>query len=86
MMRSPNRPCGRNSRKISAMHIGEPVLDAAAEQRAPVEFADLLADADDEAADDGAGDRGEAAENEHRQRLERDDLERERTRPSARPT
>ena len=29
-------------------HIGEPALDAAAEQRAPVELAELLADADDE--------------------------------------
>src|SRR5882757_8078387 len=56
--------------------IGEPALDAAAEQLTPIELAELLADADDEAADDGARDRGEAAENEHRQRLEGDDLER----------
>ena len=57
--------------------IGEPALDAAADQRPPVELAELLADADDEAADDGAGDRGEAAEDQHRQRLQRDDLQRE---------
>src|ERR1043166_865768 len=57
--------------------VGEPALDARAEQRPPVELAELLADADDEAADDGAGDRREAAEDEHGQRLERDDLQRE---------
>src|ERR1043166_4469468 len=57
--------------------VGEPALDARAEQRPPIELAELLADSDDHAADDGAGDRGEAAEDEHRQRLERDDLQRE---------
>ena len=58
--------------------IGEPALDPAAEQRPPVELAELLADADDEAADDRAGNRGQAAEDQHRQRLQRDDLQRER--------
>src|SRR5215213_5161943 len=46
--------------------VGEPALDAGAEQRAPVEFTDLLADTDDHAADDGTGDRREAAEDKHR--------------------
>src|SRR6478672_10936163 len=59
-------------------HVSQPGFDAAAEQRAPVKFTELLADADDDAADDRAGDRSEAAEDQHRQRLERDDLERER--------
>src|SRR5215213_10259055 len=58
-------------------HVGEPGLDAAADQRAPIELAELLADADDEPAHDRPRDRGEAAENEHRQGFERDDLERE---------
>ena len=44
---------------------------------APRDLAELLPDADDEAADDGAGDRGEAAEDQHRQRLERHDRQRE---------
>src|SRR4051794_9962248 len=58
-------------------HVGEPGLDAAADERPPIEFADLLADADDEAADDRPRDRGEAAEDQHRQRLQGDDLQRE---------
>src|SRR3954466_7157172 len=58
--------------------VGEPALDAGAEQRTPVEFTDLLADTDDHAADDGTGDRREAAEDKHRQRLKCDDLQRER--------
>src|SRR5712692_9900478 len=58
-------------------HIGEPALDAAAEQRAPVELAELLAHPDDDAADDGARNRGETTEHEHRQGFERDDFERE---------
>src|SRR5438105_2284529 len=45
-------------------HVGEPVFDGAADQGAPVDFGDLFADADDEAAGDGAGDRREAAEDE----------------------
>src|SRR5882757_2447812 len=57
--------------------IGEPALDAAPQQRSPIELPELLADADDKPADDGARDRGEAAEDEHGQRLERHDLERE---------
>src|ERR1700694_2646621 len=57
--------------------ISEPALDAGAEQRPPIELAELLADADDNAADDRARDRSEAAENQDRQRLERDDLQRE---------
>src|SRR5688500_17229125 len=57
--------------------IGEPALDTGAKQRAPVELADLLADADDHAADDRARDRREAAEDENRQRLQRDGLQRE---------
>src|ERR1700716_599701 len=58
-------------------HIGEPALDPRPEQRAPVDPAKLLADADDEAADDRAGDRGEAAEDQHGERFQRDDLQRE---------
>src|SRR6266446_4784283 len=58
-------------------HISEPALDAAAEERAPVELAELLAHPDDDAADDGARNRGETAEHEHRQGFERDDFGRE---------
>src|SRR5437879_13754004 len=58
-------------------HVGEPVFDRAADQRAPVDFGDLFADADDEAAGDGAGDRREAAEDEDGQRLEGDEREAE---------
>src|SRR5882757_6843132 len=57
--------------------IGEPAFDAGAEQRAPVELADLFADPDDHAADDRTRYRREAAEDQHRQRLEGDDLQRE---------
>src|SRR5258708_3813996 len=57
--------------------IGEPAFDAGAEQRTPVELADLLADPDDHAADDRTRYRREAAEDQHRQRLEGDDLQRE---------
>ena len=57
-----------------------------AEQRSPVELADLLADADDDAADDGAGDRREAAEDQDGKRLERDGLQRELDLRFARPT
>src|SRR5271166_5269125 len=57
--------------------VGEPVLDGAAEGRAPEHLGDLLAGADDEAADDGAGDRGEAAEDEDGQRLQCDERQRE---------
>src|SRR5687768_10428 len=42
--------------------VREPVLDGAADERAPVDLADLLAHADDEAAHDGAGHGGEAAQ------------------------
>src|SRR5260370_21234559 len=58
-------------------HISEPALDAAAQERAPVELAELLAHPDDDAADDSARNRGETTEHEHRQGFERDDLERE---------
>ena len=58
-------------------HVGEPVLDRAAEGIAPEHLGDLLAGADDQAADDRARHRGEAAEDQHRQRLERDQRERE---------
>src|SRR5947209_20472976 len=58
-------------------HVGEPALDSRPEERPPIEFADLLADADDHPADDRARYRGEAAEDEHRQRFECDHLERE---------
>ena len=34
--------------------VSEPALDPAAEQRSPIELAELFADADDEAADDRA--------------------------------
>ncbi len=57
--------------------VGEPALDAAAEQRPPVELAEFFADADDQSADDGARDRGEPAEDQHRQGFQRDDLQRE---------
>src|SRR6185437_2297402 len=60
-----------------SQHIGEPVLDGAAEGGAPEHLGDLLAGADDEAADDGAGDRGETAEDEDGQRLQGDQRERE---------
>src|SRR5580704_2688506 len=65
-------------------HIGEPALDAAAKERTPIELAELLADADDQAPDDRTGNGREAAEDQDRQRLERDDLERKRNlRPRA---
>src|SRR4051794_36129546 len=59
-------------------HIGEPALDAGAEQRPPVELTDLLTEPDRQTPDDRAGDRREAAEDQHRQGLESDDLEGER--------
>src|SRR5438128_1841765 len=58
--------------------VSEPAFDAGPEQRPPIEFADLLADADDDAADNGARDRGEAAQDQNGQRLERKNLQRER--------
>src|SRR5882762_6094426 len=58
-------------------YIGEPVLDAAAEIRAEIDFGELFAGADDEAADDRAGHRGQPAEHQHRQRLQRDERDRE---------
>src|SRR5882672_6507461 len=57
-------------------HISEPALDAAAQERAPVELAELLAHSDDDAADDGARNRSETTEHEHRQGFERNDFER----------
>src|SRR6185295_9306506 len=55
--------------KAKRDHVGEPALDAAAEQRTPVELTELLADANDQPANDSAGYRGEPAEDQHRQRL-----------------
>jgi hypothetical protein len=40
-------------------HIGEPAFDAAAQQRPPVELAELFANPDDEAADDRAWNGGQ---------------------------
>jgi hypothetical protein len=77
MILSPNRPLRPKQQEAERDEVSEPALDAAADQRPPVELAHLLADADDQPADDGAGDRGEAAQDQHRQRLQRHDLERE---------
>ena len=49
-----DRPCGLN-RGAAADDVGGPELDAVAKQRPPIEFAELLADADDDAAENGAG-------------------------------
>src|SRR5262245_46358357 len=70
----PLRP---EQQEREGQHIGEPVLDGAAYQRAPIHLGHFLPDPDDGAADDGAGDRGEPAEDEHGQRLERDEREAE---------
>ena len=77
MIFSPNRPSGRTSRNSERQHVGEPALDAAADDRAEVDLGELLARADDQAADDRARDRVEAAEDQHRQRLQRDERQRE---------
>src|SRR5271155_3156031 len=58
--------------------VSKPALDPAAEQRSPVELAELFADADDEAADNRAWNGSKSAEDQHRQRLERHDLQRKR--------
>src|SRR3954454_17899183 len=73
----PEQPLRPEQQEQERDHVGEPGLDAAADERPPVELAELLADADDEAADDGARDRGEAPEDQHRQGLQGDDLQRE---------
>src|ERR1039457_939079 len=57
--------------------VSKPAFDAGADERTPMELAELLADADDQAADDGARDRSQAAEDENGQCLEGDDFERE---------
>ena len=75
---------GPEQQEGQGQHVGKPVFDGAADQRPPVDFGDLLADADNQAADDGAGHRGEATEDEHRQRLQRDQREREIGRASCR--
>src|SRR5207237_9445070 len=58
--------------------VGEPVFDGAADEGAPVDLAEFLAHAHDEAADDGARHRREAAQDQHRQGLEGDQREAER--------
>src|SRR5258708_14506254 len=57
--------------------VGEPVFDGAADEGAPVDLAEFLAHAHDEAADDGARHRREAAQDQHRQGLEGDQREAE---------
>src|SRR5215472_12078242 len=57
--------------------VGEPAFDTAADERSPVELAELFTDADDDAAYDGTRDGGEAPEDQHGQGLEGDDLQRE---------
>src|SRR5665811_791936 len=57
--------------------VSKPAFDAGADERTPIELAELLADADDQAADDGARDRSQAAEDENGQCLEGDDFGRE---------
>ena len=67
MIFSPNRPCGRNSRKHQRQHIRKPDLDAAAHRTGRGRhFGKLLADADDQATDDGAGHRRQAAQDDER--------------------
>src|SRR5271154_4220893 len=61
----PEQALRADQEKGQRDHIGEPALDATAHQRPPVELAELLADADDEAADDCARNRGETAKDQH---------------------
>src|SRR3954451_12561080 len=63
----PEQPLRPEQQEDECDRVGEPGLDAAADERPPVELAELLADADDQAADDRARDRGEPAEDQHRQ-------------------
>ncbi len=70
------QPCGRTAAR-QRQHVGEPVFDAAADERAEIGLGELLAGADDQPADDGAGHRGEAADDQHRQRLQREERDRE---------
>src|SRR5262249_52393710 len=65
------KPFGPDEQESEREHVGEPVLDAAADQRPEIDLRQLLAGADDEPADDRAGHRRETAEDQHRQRLQR---------------
>src|SRR5438046_131567 len=58
-------------------HIGKPVLDPAAEIGSEIDFRELLAGTDNEAADDRAWHRSQPAEHQDRQRLQRDKRDRE---------
>src|SRR5580658_5244630 len=59
-----------NEQESQRDHVGEPDLDAAAEERPDVDLGELFRRADDQAADDRAEDRVETSEHEDRQGLE----------------
>src|SRR4030095_13255525 len=56
----PEQSLRPDQQEREGQDVGEPVLDGATDQGAPVDLAELLAHPDDEAADDGARHRGEA--------------------------
>src|SRR5262249_58490135 len=68
---------GAKQKEDKSNDVREPVFNRAADERPPIDLAELLAHADDQSAHDGARHRREAAEDQHRQRLERDQREAE---------